>query len=1156
MTQATISALMGWQHEYEIRDGTALACRVRKYVVQSGDLDRFVQEAALAIASCYIAPAEIASFPTETARLPKRDASAQDKVRKGDFGEVLSHVLYRQIGFEVPISKLWSKPQSSTSQTGPDTIALAIRPPSAGRSAAANSIPIVIESKLRTGHRSPGELLGLLAKPDTPQAFREVARVGLNSLAAHPAGSELYAYAAATALAREDSCEIHVERNLEQHGVLIVEPDSLTKEQIEQRWGPDGAVPPRSRLSIIEVPDLENVVHRCFDAASEITAKEVAGLIGPISNGPIEHPGLLSPASIKLNHGFETGWSMTAGVIETALWFLSNKDGLARARLPVPTADTPDVGVCLVNLLSGESDFEFSVLDELTQAIQQAWLLPGPLLEDRRELERLLSDSIPALDEPWRVALQLVVQSIAYRLERNPVRATNPKPGTVLESLTKLMVARGRVALWPPQYKAISAGLLQSGPCPFIVNSPTSSGKTLLILLSAAASLDQHPDKQVIVIADRKAVVRQLQREFKKWLPATPCVRLTGEIEGDSTAAFPPSGGTGRILIATPERLDLDWRRTVTSESGIDPESHTSLAIADEAHHIGASKRGPRLEMLLARAMRAEIPIQLFSSQLAGLELLGSWIGHEDPVDDDWMAAPIEKIVFYRDEDERKGYLWEEYGDPRQITDLSQFGKKGQLLKATRSVAELASELAISEWRNFESLTLLFSAKRSLVPGLSGTLYKEIKHDGWTPAAELLDLADRLPPGSKQIAELLRVGVGMHHGAGTRLEREAVEAAARRGLLRFIVASPTLVSGVDLPVRSVVVAYPGRGAGADSTLPTADLLNLQGRAGRGGNFTAGRLIVMTTDEMAAARIRQTFHTPSLSPTRSQLVRSRAALRKITRNLPLTDFEEEALEDFDSTVLGVVLDGTLDEAQIRHELEEILGRTLFYAGSETDERLAILDAAMRRYQSFTNFPDGWSRTVYRTGLGVRSCNTLLEELSNLDRSVFRALVETQEPPSADLLLPLLAIALSTPTLSASAPSALSVEDRQEIARIWLAGDEAVSVSDEADQKLVAKTFEKIEGLGKWVVGAAIDILCWLENLDSDAVSLFHKELELQRVRSGTPSMEAAALEKLGLGRKRSNELWRAYKADGPGISFDEHLDQHLSPEELALLHESN
>src|SRR5258708_4825301 len=72
-----------------------------------------------------------------------------------------------------------------------------------------------------------------------------------------------------------------------------------------------------------------------------------------------------------------------------------------------------------------------------------------------------------------------------------------------------------------------------------------------------------------------------------------------------------------------------------------------------------------------------------------------------------------------------------------------------------------------------------------------------------------------------------------------------LEDGIRKGPLRYLVATTTLIEGINFPVRSVLVGERGSPSadGYVTTLDAAKLLNAMGRAGRAGRETEGWVVL-------------------------------------------------------------------------------------------------------------------------------------------------------------------------------------------------------------------------------------------------------------------------------------------------------------------------
>lgn len=85
-------------------------------------------------------------------------------------------------------------------------------------------------------------------------------------------------------------------------------------------------------------------------------------------------------------------------------------------------------------------------------------------------------------------------------------------------------------------------------------------------------------------------------------------------------------------------------------------------------------------------------------------------------------------------------------------------------------------------------------------------------------------------------------------------ERDIIEGAYRAGIVRVIVATTTLSSGVNLPARRVLVKCPMEGRQID----ILSYKQMVGRAGRMGKDTSG-MILLIVNLFCKINMRNVFH---------------------------------------------------------------------------------------------------------------------------------------------------------------------------------------------------------------------------------------------------------------------------------------------------------
>jgi hypothetical protein len=117
---------------------------------------------------------------------------------------------------------------------------------------------------------------------------------------------------------------------------------------------------------------------------------------------------------------------------------------------------------------------------------------------------------------------------------------------------------------------------------------------------------------------------------------------------------------------------------------------------------------------------------------------------------------------------------------------------------------------------------------------------------------ELVDLADLARKGvhpNYRLAPLVERGVAFHYGNMPSLIRLEVERLFRSGKIRFLVCTSTLIEGVNLSCRTIVLRGPRKGIG--HPMEPHDFWNLAGRAGRWGDEFQGNIICIDPDDSTA-----------------------------------------------------------------------------------------------------------------------------------------------------------------------------------------------------------------------------------------------------------------------------------------------------------------
>lgn len=273
------------------------------------------------------------------------------------------------------------------------------------------------------------------------------------------------------------------------------------------------------------------------------------------------------------------------------------------------------------------------------------------------------------------------------------------------------------------------------------------------------------------------------------------------------------------------------------------------LLVVDEAHKIGDNQRGVILQDAIERAalgnprLRAvfispatQNPEELLADAPVGMNQVA--------VDSD--APTVLQNVIAATQSPGKPKLWQ----------LAVIGKEGNLpfgvLQLASTPQTLKKRLAfIAAAAGQRGGTLVYAngaAESEEVAELIEQLLP--KADCIDPElAELADLARKGVHPDFRLAPLVERGVAFHFGNMPSLIRLEIERLFRAGKIRFLVCTSTLIEGVNLSCRTIVLRGPRKGM--DHAMEPHDFWNLAGRAGRWGDEFQGNIICIDPEDKNA-----------------------------------------------------------------------------------------------------------------------------------------------------------------------------------------------------------------------------------------------------------------------------------------------------------------
>ena len=452
------------------------------------------------------------------------------------------------------------------------------------------------------------------------------------------------------------------------------------------------------------------------------------------------------------------------------------------------------------------------------------------------------------IDDLWK-------HSLHENLPTEPPAGTEEKYPDLRRLFISSLYARktSEVELWPSQREAAQRSTDVTDD--LVVALPTSAGKTRVAEIAALMTLSSA--RRVLIVTPLRALSAQTERSFRKTFAplgfsVSSLYGASGLSAGDEDALR-----TREIIIATPEKLDFALR---SDPSLIDD---VGLIVLDEGHMIGPSEREIRYETLVQRLLRradaGERRIVCLSAILpSGDELddLTAWIRSDEPgepVRSDWRPTR-----------QRFGALTWRGKDALLRLDLDDDGpfldkfvvQKPARGKEKKPYPRKNSHLALFaawEFAGQGKRTLIFSTQANWVESYGKQVVDLCKRDYLD---SLLDdeasIARALEVGKEWLGEdhpavaCLKAGVAIHHGRLPSPFLRELEALLSEGVLKVIVASPTLSQGLNLNAAVLLVPALYRAA---EKIKGEEFANVAGRAGRAFVDVEGLIVHVMFDKI-------------------------------------------------------------------------------------------------------------------------------------------------------------------------------------------------------------------------------------------------------------------------------------------------------------------
>lgn len=419
----------------------------------------------------------------------------------------------------------------------------------------------------------------------------------------------------------------------------------------------------------------------------------------------------------------------------------------------------------------------------------------------------------------------------------------------------------------PAQKAVIESGYLED-KSNYIISIPTASGKTVLGILPALKTILN--GGKAVYAAPLLSIQNEKVKEFKAF-----------EEYGIKVGKHPSNSDLSVMVFESFDALTrFSWN--VLRE--------VDTLIIDEFHMIGEYSRGPTLESAITRAkiINPSLRIIALSATLKNIDEIEQWLDGKT-VEHDYRPVPLNK----------------------EVLDAEMFNTKNKndvIVKIVEKAIEDNSQaLSFVSTRRFTESLATYVAKK-----IDKKTTKEQKQKFKQVADKLLEVPKKkgsLPTTTcLKLAEAAEKGVVFHHAGLFNEQKEIIEDEFRNGNILMITATPSLMYGVNLPSKYVVIRDHTRWtSNGPASIPVFDYEQMSGRAGRPQYDDVGYsyLVAKTMDE--AFDLEAHYVNGEIELTNSKLIDNKDAIYKqiiaqiassLSKNLDdLNDFFGKTLYGF-------------------------------------------------------------------------------------------------------------------------------------------------------------------------------------------------------------------------------------------------------------------
>jgi superfamily II DNA/RNA helicase len=414
------------------------------------------------------------------------------------------------------------------------------------------------------------------------------------------------------------------------------------------------------------------------------------------------------------------------------------------------------------------------------------------------------------------------------------------------------------------------------------VSAPTSAGKSFVMGLDLVRRMRQSGSPCVVYVVPTRALIREVSLLVRRQLAES---KIDGiPIRTVPFPLAPDQAPRGAVFVLTQERL-MSLLHSTRGAQWI-----TTL-IVDEAQNINDDARGVLLqsavEAVMIRFPRADIH---FASPLTSnpqflIDLFDRRAVAGQPIIET-LPAVSQSVVLVepvRGKPQLADFSLVDGDNPRVA-----LGRRKLPFRLRDGVFDQRAALAYAITKDDEA-TILYANRADYTEELASALTRSEHAVESDPldgeVQELIDFCRSEIHAEYPLIECLPFGVAFHYGSMPALVRSRVEDLFKGGKLKFVCCTSTLLQGVNLPARHIILENPKCGS---DPMTRGEFLNLAGRAGRLLQEFHGTVWCIRPTQWE----KQSFTGPNLQPLEAAfhgaLADGGTLVRRLLENAPVGD----------------------------------------------------------------------------------------------------------------------------------------------------------------------------------------------------------------------------------------------------------------------------